>query len=376
MKASKTRRAIVLIGFVAVVAAPVYGQSDGAIPEILGRLGIGKAANYRNLTIYPLLMETGAATDPQSPKIVTMDEALSRGWLLIEEKDGGSVPEVLVTNRSEHMIFLMGGEILSGCRQDRIVRKDVLIRPWRKKLAVPVYCVEQGRWTYRSESFTSEKNLGTFELRSAAQKSSGESQYVIWDTVSESNRKMAVASDTDAFQDALRDEKVESRIVEVEESIEKEIRLPRSTVGVVVCIGGEIVSFDVFGSHALFRELWPKILRASALSAFLSDGPQRDASGVVDAEEVGDLLDTIADARSVRLIAVDLGEEIRIEKKRIQANALAFRSRVLHLCGFAESPETVSGERISEGSDAGWLSSQIPAMQQLEDVRQSIIRIL
>jgi hypothetical protein len=185
MKASKIRRAMMLVGFVAAAAAPMYGQSGSAIPELIGRLEIGKAASHRNLTIFPLFLKAGEASDPQKAKIVTLDEALSHGWLLIEEKDGGTVPEVVVTNRSEHMIFLMGGEILSGCRQDRIVRKDVLIRPRRRNLSVPVYCVEQGRWTYRSESFTSEKNLGTFELRSAAQRSSGESQYVIWDTVAE-----------------------------------------------------------------------------------------------------------------------------------------------------------------------------------------------
>jgi hypothetical protein len=182
---------------------------------------------------------------------------------------------------------------------------------------------------------------------------------------------MAVASDTDAFQDALRDEKVESQIVEVEESIEKEIRLPRSTVGVVVCIGGEIVSFDVFGSHALFRELWPKILRSSALSAFLRDEPQHQESCAVGAEEVENLLDAIAGAESVSFSGVDLGEEFQIEKKQLQANALAFRSRILHLCGFVGGAEMVSGGRISEGNAVGWFSNQMQAVQSLENVQTS-----
>src|SRR5207244_3618136 len=41
----------------------------------------------------------------------------------------------------------------------------------------------------------------------------------------------------------------------------------KDVIGVAVVINGEIQSADLYASSALFRELWPKLLRASAIAA-------------------------------------------------------------------------------------------------------------
>jgi len=67
---------------------------------------------------------------------------------------------------------------------------------------VPVYCVEQGRWTYESTHFFSKKNAGTFNLRFIAQSGKGSAQLQIWDEVSKMNEAIEVDTETGAYQDA------------------------------------------------------------------------------------------------------------------------------------------------------------------------------
>ena len=134
-------------------------------------------------------------------RYTTLDMALEKGRLLITEVGGGSVPKVKVTNRSDNYIYIMGGEILSGCRQDRIVGRDVLLGPRAKNVMVPVYCVEQGRWTYESDEFYSNKNLGTYRLRAESQKASGSTQGDIWGEVRGIIDRSGIASGTSKFQE-------------------------------------------------------------------------------------------------------------------------------------------------------------------------------
>ena len=117
------------------------------------------------------------------------------------------------------MIFLMGGEILTGCRQDRILAGDILLAPGTKDLLVPVYCVEQGRWTHVSQGFSSKKNLGTPALRARAQEKSPSAQSEIWGKIAEENSVMGVASATGAYQDAYDKEENRDRISRIEEKM-------------------------------------------------------------------------------------------------------------------------------------------------------------
>ena len=43
--------------------------------------------------------------------VETLDEALRRGWLAIQEKDVAVVAQLRVRNESRHCVFLMAGEV-------------------------------------------------------------------------------------------------------------------------------------------------------------------------------------------------------------------------------------------------------------------------
>jgi hypothetical protein len=355
MKRSVAVGLVLVLGLLAGTAG--WAQEAGAVPRLLDTLSVGEPIYYQNLTIIPLSSRKITDYTPY----LTLDQALRQGLIEIREKGDGDVPWVLVSNKGPREIYIMAGEILSGCRQDRMVARDVLVAPKRRNLSVPVYCIEAGRWHSRSREFGSEKNLGTYKLRAVAQiamaleagaasgrASSGAGQGKIWSEVSKANRAAGVASDTDAFQDAYRDETVARKVSEVEEQLLAAPQLGEDTVGVVVALGEELISLDVFASPHLFRELWPKILKSAAMALL---GSQEH--GRYTQKQAAALLAELKSLRYDSRQAVDLGIELAFEgsKGSPTVAALMHREVVLHLAAFPTIAWDDSGVSVEEAQD-------------------------
>jgi len=320
------RTAVFVMALIGILftGARAFSQSPDAIRQFVGQLEAGEPATYGNLTVVPVYFRQAKPAEDAS--YLTLDQALEEGVLEIREKDGGDVPWVVVSNRSDKRIFIMGGEILSGCKQDRIVARDVLIAPYRKRLLLPVYCVEAGRWHHASGQFKSEKNLGTYTMRGAAQSSSGNNQSKIWNKVAESNRRMGVSSDTEAYQDAFRTEEVAKLVSDVEQKFKDLLLLENDTVGVVIGVGDRIIGVDIFSDPDLFRELWPKIIRACIL-AMAGNEQETTLSG----DRAEKLLNTLQWIRYGQRRGVDLGFEYSGDLNELSVSSLAYRDAVLHL---------------------------------------------
>ena len=60
--------------------------------------------------------------------------------------ESGSIGVLRVVNRSDSMVFMIPGVIVSGVSQDRIIRRPVIIPPTPEEpYEIPSYCVEAGR---------------------------------------------------------------------------------------------------------------------------------------------------------------------------------------------------------------------------------------
>jgi len=316
----------------AVRPAAVAQDSRDPIRDTVRRLELGKAVSHGGLTIIPVYLErvldrTGYAT---------LEDALKNGWITITEVEGGRVPQVKISNLSKHLVFLMGGEILTGCRQDRILAGDILLAPGTKDLLAPVYCVEQGRWSHVSQSFSSKQNLGTPALRARAQEKSPAAQSEIWGKIAEENRAMGVASATGAYQDAYKKEENRARISKIEEKMVDLPRLHADTVGVVIGVGGAVVSTDIFANPDLFLKQWPKILRSSALTSL---GSTRAAS--LDRDQAAEFLRSFLDRRFRTQPGLDLGVEYTSIDSEANVQALAHDDRVVHLAGFPQEEDRI-----------------------------------
>lgn len=318
----------VLFTALAISSHGAYASGTGEVRNLIESLEVGEPVYYQNLTIIPVYNTKIKDWTPY----VTLEEAFKNRWIEITELQGGQVPKVRLRNLSNKTIYIMGGEILTGCKQDRIVGRDVLLGPRSKHVVLPVYCVEQGRWQSESTGFYSKKNLGTYALRAEAQCAKEESQSKIWNAVSKVARKMNVRSGTSNYQDVCEDKEIKQKIASYERKMQSIPQLHKDSVGVIVGIGGQIVSVDIFANPELFKRTWTKLLRASALSAISSE---RSVS--ITQNRAIAFLRKIHDKRYSEKSAVDLGLEYSVLDNEINANALIYRNAVIHLAAFPQN---------------------------------------
>jgi len=327
------RRAV--LAFLALGAVLVFGRSlssaepgpGGPVPALIKLLEVGRSTSYRGLAIVPVYR----VDRPKPRDLVMLDDAIKNGWIEIAELDGGRVPQVRISNLSSRTIYLMGGEILTGARQDRLLASDLLLAPGTKNLVAPVFCVEHGRWTAVTPTFTTRNNIGTSELRAAAAAKGGGAQAEIWDKVAEQNARLSVASPTGAYQDAYESPANKATIAEIEGRMAGIPRLMEDTVGVVIGLGGRIVSADVFEDPSLFRKQWPKILRSAALSAL-----GLKVQGELKSEAAADFLKAFVDKPYQSKKGLDLGMEYSCLDEGINIQAIALDGAVVHLAAFAQ----------------------------------------
>ena len=119
-----------------------------AIQAFLERVKQGGKQSHLNLTLIPLLA-------PGEPDYLTLEETLGQGLAEVTEvsKDG-SVPDLKLINKSTSKLLVVDGEELVGAKHNRIVNATFLILG-NTEVIIPVSCVEQGRWSYRSHKFAS-----------------------------------------------------------------------------------------------------------------------------------------------------------------------------------------------------------------------------
>ncbi len=320
-------------------AASAQSEEKEIVKELIASLKLGEPVYYENITVIPVYTLTIVDRTPY----VTLEQALKRGWLEIKEVGGGNVPQLEITNKSNKTIYVMGGEILSGGKQDRIVCRDLLIRPGKKNVQVPVYCVESGRWHHTSSNFYSKYNLGTHKLRAAAQDAAVEAQSRIWNHVEKTNQKMGLKSKTEAYQEVYENKDIQAQIKSIKRAMQDVTRLYENTIGVIVGVGNSIVSLDIFINPHLFNSMWSKILKSSVLSAVSSDEP-----GSIAKQDAADFLKLLCGKKYRQKPAIDLGLELIVVDDEVSVNILTYRNEVLHLAGFPHVKEKI-GFGVNDG---------------------------
>ena len=275
--------------------------------------------SYKNLTIFPVRGADIAGSDAY----ITLDEGTKAGTVSITEKgtrpapqqgaivhpnsahrsaarqqnvslnSGASVNELALVNRSGKKLLLLAGEVVVGGQQDRIVQEDRVIPPVSVPVALSVFCVEHGRWSARTASYSGGgggsasarraapmeaaapddggpakfSSLGAVahpKLRGAAQDKKAQGE--VWKEVSENNARLGTANTTDTYQEVYASKKVVAQVDDYVRALEREVLQP-GVVGVVVARNGQPVWADVFASQRLFASYWPKLLKSYVVDA-------------------------------------------------------------------------------------------------------------
>ena len=302
------------------------------IKQFVNEIEVGTPQTYRNLVIFPLL--SGCELDLN---YLTLDEALENDAIDIVELDReGSVPELKVVNKSDKMILIVDGEELVGAKQNRIVNTTILIAAG-DTVVIPVSCVEQGRWSYDSPKFSSQKRFMPSRMRAgkSAQvrfslKTSGRfasEQSAIWNAISAQALRMDAVSPSDAMSEIYK---------KSDQSIKDytgHFNMVESQIGAVFMINNRVVGMDCFGKAETFGKVFDKLVESYALDAV--DDVRSAKPPKIKMDTAAEFLKSSAACKVEPHPSVGLGTDCRLESKTTTGFALAHNNRILHLAAFS-----------------------------------------
>lgn len=257
-------RALAVLFLVTSVTGPAWAGDDRttSLPP-----AYGDPVVYRNITLIPVMgAPTGAART-----YTLLEPGLAAKTLAVRElagdADSASVNAVEVRNRGPHPVFLLGGEMILGGKQDRILQVDTIVPADARWHRVAVFCVEQGRWEGQRMEFNGSGAVAHLKLQQAAM--SGD-QGRVWAEVAKSNAAHGTTSETQTYRRTIQNAEVRRKSAHYRRELER--LLPSAPVaGVVFAVNGEVQVADLFGDAALFGQLQEKLLSAYILEALEHD---------------------------------------------------------------------------------------------------------
>ncbi|MHC4718783.1 MAG: ARPP-1 family domain-containing protein, partial [Planctomycetota bacterium] len=239
----------------AQTARPV-GAGREVLTEHLDRANIHPPIRLGRLTVFPIVL----ASHRPLRNVLTMDQALRRKLLVIEELDRPQVGRARFINKSgRHMIFLMAGEVVTGGRQNRTLIADALLAP-DSATVLPMYCVQKGRWEGRA-GFAARNYVAPQAVRERAAQKAGQDE--LWAEVARANRRLGAVNTTGDLAEAMASPANRRKLDALRRRIVPD--LPGDCAGVVVAHGGRIVGADLFNDPDLFAAM-----RAKVLNSYLS----------------------------------------------------------------------------------------------------------
>ncbi len=239
---------------------------------------------FRNLKLIPIRSkENFRRVIGDMGYYITLQQAIDADKVVINEvSNNGTVNTLLVRNLSTDTLFVMSGEILIGGKQDRVVARDMLIPPNSGQMKLPVFCVEQGRWQYKSDGtkFTEYYGMANEHLRDLIDHNGG--QQAVWNEVSKTNQKDGVYSATDAY--TAHASKIEYRKIEQEyvDFFENLFNDQNDVIGVLAITGNVIEGADLFVSNILFTQEYRKLMYSYIDDAITYGAPVNIEKNTID----------------------------------------------------------------------------------------------
>jgi hypothetical protein len=264
----------------------------------------------------------------------TLEQALARGDVLISERPGGAqVGQLSIQNKSAVRLLIVGGDILRGGKQDRMVNTDILVEAG-SQLDLPVSCVERDRWRFVSSKFESESS-GTPSLRRSLHESVSRSymamgsptsdQGEVWSTVDSHGSSLRSHSPTSNLSDYYADKRADL------ERLIQEVKFPDDACGVLVRIGGDRMALDVFDR----ADTWASY-RRRLLEGYLLEGLMLPESGPAPEAGPPAPADLLKEASVEERPGVGVGRDLRVQSPRVQGSALVVGDTVVHTALFSQ----------------------------------------
>ena len=290
---------------------------------------ISEPLKVGNLAIFGVSSPTNG-----TEQYLCLPEALDKNLVEIREvSEEGSVNDLSLHNHSSKGLLCVEGEMLSGCKQQRVLNTSVLVSPFTK-ITIPVSCVEAGRWSWKSNRFSSTEEMyfakGRANMRDSVfyhsrnYGSKYSNQNKVWEDVDEKLNKMHAFSNTSSVNQAYFSKK--ERI----NKIVKLFQIEKSDIGIIYGIGNKIIGGDFFYNNHVFNVYFPKIIRSICLDAFEKNTLRSNLSK----KDAQMLLNLVHQADFEKHKAVAAGEEFRTNEHILVATGLFHKKVSCHFSAF------------------------------------------
>ncbi len=242
-----------------LITAPALAQDSEATFET-GSFDTGAPVLAYNLAVVPLFTRQA----PPYEDFTILEEAQTAKRVSVAEVDrGGQVNQLSVGNQDKRPLYLLGGEVVLGGKQDRMVVADTVVDPGQRRL-VDVRCVEAGRWNGADLAFHASAAMAHPELRRLAL---FDDQRGVWDEVARKSSASGVSSATGTYRRVLQDAKVRERIGHYLDELQRQIPRNERLAGMAVAVNGDLEVVDLFSSPLLYSKLERKLLASYVLTA-------------------------------------------------------------------------------------------------------------
>ena len=232
------------------------------------------AAVFKNLKLIPIRRKMGGGEPGGAGEVVSLSQALSQGLVTVTERGTTSVDNVhflRFNTHSDKSVYIAGGEIISGGRQDRMIVRDTILAPSSKDQYVPVMCVEEGRWSEKEKKF-GYGNFANMHLRKVLD--SSHNQVLIWKEIEKQLDSGKFKNNSLAYLSRGLDKKYTQAGEEYFRYFRDKFRDKDSTiVGFVAVSGEKIIGSDIFADRNLFYQQLEPLLRGYIDEAVLFGTP-------------------------------------------------------------------------------------------------------
>ncbi|MCC6681915.1 MAG: hypothetical protein IT445_13530 [Phycisphaeraceae bacterium] len=280
------------------------------------------------------------------PAYRLLERDLEQHVLVTEVSEAGQVPHLMIENTLDERVLLIDGQELVGAKQNRILNADVLV-PAKATLTVPVSCVEQGRWGYRSQQFTPGRSasyrvrrgkLDRIHENLKRQRGHDADQTAVWDEVQASLISSKSYSVTAALSDAYMQRGQDL------DRVRRQLKLPQDAVGVAVFDSITLLGVDLFDRHAALAYFWECLVDSYAIEMLDDPVDPVAPQDSVEGQAICTLLAELADGNWSDFDSPGEGRDWRLEHPQYAGAALVWQEKVvIHLQLFPKSDSRDGG---------------------------------
>ncbi len=304
-------------------------EAAGGVGGWLGRLRLGASRPEGSLEWVSLLLDGDGGG---APDLLLTRQAVEAGVLEILERGDGVVQELLAWNKGERPVAILEGDTLVGCKQNRVVAHSVVVAPG-SRLAVPVGCMERGRWRHETGRFSvgdmkmsphvRRRTVADVKTATLSGRAPSLDQSRLWRDVDSELHSSGVSSSTSNYYEI-----VERRGREARERASAVAPAP-GQVGVLVLSGGALVGLEAAGHHGLWSEL-----SAPTLASYLMGYARGHERARRERAGAGEWLARVQSARLAASPGLGLGQDLDLQAPGLSGVGLAMDGGPVHVAIF------------------------------------------